>query len=1079
MPVNKPINYRNLRSQTTTTDQELPDNQVELNGSRENIVEEIDIQPQEQPEEIMTHIQIRRYDGTESPQIWYSSMEAWMKVQGYTESKMLSALPLILEGPAALWLQTQPQASTASLAAFKVAFFQRFGIKDNDMSFMSLKQDTTESALAFIERAEKTGLGAALPECYKVKAAVRGLSPNLRSRVIGKEPTSFLDLRKAVQLASEELDCFESQEVKNIDFLTERFAQMSRNFSETILQQVNQLQHQNQNQNQQQWRHKHHQRQEPHRDQQRQSNRSQQRQCQGCGVNSVSQMWTFLAVMFLCIPLVVAESSPIQRLNYGIMFEPTTLLHLGQEYWTHTFKIPLPSPMYLPGIPSCQRQTCKVANQVVTSLNNLRTQCMSNVNSTVKEIHRLIPHSYFPNTLSSSRSKRGLLDFIGQISKSLFGTATSDDVEDLKRHMQVLNNNNVKLARAMASQSHQLTSFMAAVDERLDNIVEIVKNNHDQTMTLSEQFSASLDGIEHELVLLENLMITQINATSTLDKHLEHAKLAIHDLAKGKLSPFLLSPQIMRSTLKQVQNIMSSKYKGFSIIHNDPLYYYHNANFVYARHHSMLYLLVKIPISPFIQPLHVYKVYSAPVPVNSTSSHATQLLNTPEYFVHTSDNQHFSTLSHKQLQECSGSDILYCKFQVALSSVAKSSCIAAIFYNQKDMVKTTCDFRFLPDILSPAITELAPSNLLMYQIPMLALDCPNGQRIIKGCSFCVVRIPCMCTVTAGNLFVPPRLGQCKNDTNDISVIHPVNLALLQEFFPSSQHASIFGDTSYPDFVRVKIPDVNIYNHSFTEKLATDQKYHLSLKKIVKTAKKGEIVFKSLAESMLEGQIPFTSGTWPDTSGVIALVGTAISGIAIILIFCLYSKLRKISAMMLLVQKAHTVQTVTVSPQIPSFHFQSLPNPTSSYTITENVYNSLMTPWPYVTLSLLTTVFILASIYCIRRKFHNNHKTAIFLELSSGTACELVRIASLPLCPDNWTISPPIDINNIQVFGRIFPVLSVEWSEFSIINNNSKHRIYPTNKVRLSPMQAHSIRKILSQPYAAYTLVCHHGYFHPL
>ncbi|XP_069116722.1 LOW QUALITY PROTEIN: uncharacterized protein [Argopecten irradians] len=1033
----------------------------------------------------MTTIQIKKYDGTESPQIWFPSMEAWMKVQNYTEAKMLSALPLLFEGPAALWLQTQPQSAIASLAAFKVAFFDRFGIKDNDMTFMSIKQTITESALSFIERAEKTGLGAPLPECYKVKAAVKGLNSDLRARVIGKEPSTFLELRKAVQLASEELECVtDSPEVRSVNVLAEKFAEMTRDLSETIFQQVNQLQqqkhqqqqHQQQQQqvqHQQQWR-----QQKPHRHQTNQPMHQQQRRCQGCGVNSVSQMWAILAVMFLCIPLVVANSSPVQRLNYGILFEPTAQLHLGQEYWTHTFKIPLPSPLYLPGIRTCQRQTCKMANQVVDSLNKLRTQCMSNVNSTVKEIHRLIPHSYFPNTLSSGRSKRGLLDFIGQISKSLFGTATSDDVEDLKRHMQVLNNNNVKLAKAMASQSHQLTSFISVVNERLDNIVEAVKSNHDQTVTLSEQFTASLDGIEHELVLLDNLMLTQINATSTLDKHLEHAKLAIHDLAKGKLSPFLLSPKIMKSTLKQVQNIMSSKYKGFSIIHNEPLYYYHYANFVYARHNSMLYLLMKIPISSFIHPLLVYKVYSAPVPVNSTSSHATQLLDTPDYFVHTSDNQHFSTLSHQQLQDCTGTDILYCKFHLALSSVATSSCISAIFYNHKESVKARCDFRFLPNVLSPTITELAPSTLLMYHIPMLALDCPNGQKIIKGCSFCVVRIPCLCTVTAGNLFVPPRLGKCKNDTNDISVIHPVNLALLQEFFPSSQHSSIFGDTAYPDFVHVKIPNLNIYNHSFSEKLATDQKYHLSLKKIVETTKRGETVFKSLAESMLEGQIPFTSGTWPDTSGVIALVGTATSGIAIILIFFLYSKLRKVSAMMLLVQKAHTVQAFTVSPHVPSFHFQGVPNPTTSYTLTENVYNTLMTPWPYVTLSLLTTVFILTSIYCIRRKFHNNHKTAVFLELTTGTACELIRIASLPLCPDNWTISPPIDINNIQVFGRVFPVLSV-WSEFSIINNNSKHRIYPTNKVRLSPTQAHAIRKILRQPYAAYTLVCHHGYFHPL
>lgn len=513
------------------------------------------------------------------------------------------------------------------------------------------------------------------------------------------------------------------------------------------------------------------------------------------GLNGIALMWYFIAVMLACSSSVQGDpQTPIQRLNYGLLFEPTAKLHLGQEYWSHTFKIPLPTKMYLPGIATCRHQTCKKSSNLVNTFNNLRTQCMSNINTTVMQIHHLIPHSYFPNTLSfsSSRSKRGLLDFIGQISKSLFGTATSDDVEDLKRHMQVLNNNNVKIAKAMAHEAHELTSFMSAVNDRFDNVVKAVKLDHDQTMTLSQQFAASLDGMEHEFLILENMMLIQINATTVLDKHLEHAKLAVHDLVKGKLSPFLLSPKDLRTTLKQVQRIMNRKYPGFHIIHNNPLHYYSFANFLYSRHHSYLYVLLKIPISAFIHPLPLYKVYSVPVPINSTSTHATQLLDTPDYFLHTSDNQHFAVLSHKQLQNCFGSDIKYCPFHVALSSVAKASCLSSVFYNQTDSVKATCDFRCIPNILSSSITELAPSTLLMYIISMLALDCPSGQNIIKGCNVCVINVPCRCTITSDSLFVPPRLGICKNNTKDISVIHPVNLALLQEFFTTSEHASIFG-----------------------------------------------------------------------------------------------------------------------------------------------------------------------------------------------------------------------------------------------------------------------------------------------
>ena len=148
----------------------------------------------------------------------------------------------------------------------------------------------------------------------------------------------------------------------------------------------------------------------------------------------------------------------IQRINYGIVFEKTHDIYLGQEHWLHTFQIPLPKKLYLPEL-YCNMPQCQTAGHIIKSLNLLRTQCMASVNSTVHHIHDLVPTTELPQErkfIGRSRSKRGLFDFVGKISKSLFGTATSGDIEALKRHMQVLNNNNVKLAEAMANQDqHQ------------------------------------------------------------------------------------------------------------------------------------------------------------------------------------------------------------------------------------------------------------------------------------------------------------------------------------------------------------------------------------------------------------------------------------------------------------------------------------------------------------------------------------------------------------------------------------------------------------------------------------------------
>ncbi|XP_069132410.1 uncharacterized protein [Argopecten irradians] len=777
---NRPINY-DITDRPVTRSQGLHDLSSLQDEQQPDAI--IEVQQVEDTAPINTgmasaNIPLKKYNGEESPHLWLSSMDAWQKMHGYDNTKMHGALPLLLEGPAALWLETV--SDITSLTDFKSAFIERFGRKPTDMSFMQLKQDISESPLLFIQRAEKNGLGTRVDEVIKVQAALQGLLPQIQSSCIGREPKTFAELRKAVELAMAQQSCQQKQtdtaSVHVIQDMCEAFKHMASEFKNTINQQSLQIcsimdrqqqeassfpqgrwnkpQNRPRHHQQQQFPRQHHHQRSDHTNYQKPRYQDDQQQqtyrCNGCGLNGTNLIWYF-AVMMLFFSCVQSETqTPIQRLNYGILFEPTAKVYLGQEYWSHTFKMPMPKRMYLPEIPPCRRQTCKMADTVIKSLNNLRMQCMSSINATVMQIHHLVPHSYFQNTLalSSRRSKCGLFDFIGQISKSLFGTATSNDVENLKRHMQVLNNNNVKLAKAMAQEAHQLTSFMSTVNDRLDNVVKAVQINHDQTITLSNQFAASLDGIEHEFVLLENMMLSQINVTTVLNKHLEHAQLAIHDLVKGKLSPFLFSPHDLKSALKQVQSIMTRKIPGFRIIHNDPIHYYSYGNFVFSRHDSFLYVMLKIPISSFTHPLPLYKVYSVPVSINSTSTHATQLLDTPDYFLHTSDNQHFAYMSADQLQNCFGSDIIYCPFHIALSSVAKHTCLSSIFYNQKEIVKDTCDFRFIQNTLSPSIRELAPSTLLMYKISMLALDCPTGQKIIKGCDFCVVNVPCRCTVTS-------------------------------------------------------------------------------------------------------------------------------------------------------------------------------------------------------------------------------------------------------------------------------------------------------------------------------------------
>ena len=103
---------------------------------------------------------------------------------------------------------------------------------------------------------------------------------------------------------------------------------------------------------------------------------------------------------------------------------------------------------------------------------NGQLEVATSINTTVDLIHELIPKvDLSVSGTTQSRNKCGLFDFVGSISKSLFGTATVEDVEKLARHVNILINKNNKFVKAMTHHDQLLSSFMAKTDQRFQNIM--------------------------------------------------------------------------------------------------------------------------------------------------------------------------------------------------------------------------------------------------------------------------------------------------------------------------------------------------------------------------------------------------------------------------------------------------------------------------------------------------------------------------------------------------------------------------------------------------------------------------------
>ena len=540
-------------------------------------------------------------------------------------------------------------------------------------------------------------------------------------------------------------------------------------------------------------------------------------------------------------------SNVVQRINYGVVFKETNKVVLACDHWLHTFEINLPEVIQLPILATCSKSnsSCAMMSHILTQLNSIRSGTAARLNLTVHSIEELVPETQ----IRQSRSRRSLLPFIGKFSKSLFGLATEDDVNVLASHMNKLNRMAVGMAKTLTQHENHLSSFIKSANYRMDNLMNGIKDNMQAIKYVQAELHTTSVNLEYSFEYMMSLLIEQIKSSENLNHELDELKFGVNNLVNNKLSPLIIPSEVMESTLQDIQNMLESKFHGFHLALKSVNEVYSSCKYLLARNGTKLYVTLKLPVTYFKDPLTLYKVISMPVPINSSSDHATQLLNLPDHFVMTSGQQYYASLGKEDLVSCNGKSVRYCSSNIALSPVTTVSCSLALFANDKSKVKQFCNFRFIQEVVKPKIIEISPNSLLLYRTPLLSLECVDEHKMIKGCDFCIFNVPCKCAVSTNEYYLAPRLSSCKKYVNNTSIVHPVNLALLQHFFDNSFVENIFADTTFASPVNVTTPTIKLYKHDMSKIMVADTKAHLSLTKMATLAKKDAFAFQTLAEPL--------------------------------------------------------------------------------------------------------------------------------------------------------------------------------------------------------------------------------------
>lgn len=755
-----------------------------------------------------------------------------------------------------------------------------------------------------------------------------------------------------------------------------------------------------------------------------------------------------------------------QRLNYGVVFEKIDKIVIGTDSWYHTFEIDLPQETSTPYLSPCtdNSTTCSLLSHLITQLNAVRSEIFSRLNETAVTIQNLIPETQ----IHTSRSRRALLPFIGKLSRSIFGTASIEDVELLAKHMNKISKMTIGLSRALTQHEDHLSSYMNAANARMDNLMKGVKDNMLAMQYIKTKVFTGLHDLEYSFEHILGKLIDQIKTTTSLTHEIEEFKLGVTYLVNGKLSPLLIPYETMQSTINDISTLVHAKFSGFHLSVTDAKFSY-NTKFVYARNKTKLYVTVKFPISNFQKPLTRYKIISVPVPVNSTSEHATQILDLSKYLIITSDHQYYATIDNLDSFQCMGDNPKICKANIALSPVTTQSCTLALFANDKNIVKSLCDFRYIQSVIKPKIMELNPNSLLLYRTPLLSMQCLNEHKMVKGCDFCVINLPCRCSISTNEIYFAPRLSMCNNHKDNITTLHPVNLALLQHFFSDNERIeNIMADTTFHSAINLTIPQFEFYQHDISNVLVADHKAHLNLSKMADATKQDAKIFQSLAEPLLDNQIQLQTN-WPDMDSILIFCTMGMTALLSVITFWSVCKLRKLSASILLLQNAQMARSFPT--ELPSFEYKTKHLVTSD---TNSLINFDVT-FDHINLILLSIITILL-LFQLWKKSTVKSKSKICLEITSGKECVLIDVHCLPRCMSDYHIETPDVIENLTVSYDywILPKLFVSWPGFHIKNNSNEQIIQIQSEFNINPLTAIKLRHILRKPFFVYLYKKHYG-----
>ena len=390
------------------------------------------------------------------------------------------------------------------------------------------------------------------------------------------------------------------------------------------------------------------------------------------------------------------------------------------------------------------------------------------------------------NSSSSQRprAKRGLINGIGSVMSSLFGTATESEIQHLAKNVRLINAKEVAMAHAFNGTLNVINATRVSSNQNrkalrtLSNAIQSMTESHRRLIHTTRRNTETLSISLHVADLSES-----INQVTRTVHHLRSSLSSLSDkfaLAQaGILHTDLISSRDLGRVLRRISKALPTNFAlPYPLTRAQD--YIRVAKTKLLRFNNSYHVLFYVPLLHTLHAFNIYRFFPYQVPLLDHNVSLSYVPTEPRFLLVSENRQQYIQPSDSEMESCILENHPFCQIhEPAYSTAGAASCIVSLFRLERPAIEKYCAPVIRPTNDAPKAYYLADGKWLIVSRPptRLTIVCPRTTRSLTVKQVVeVVTLALECSATGDSLYLPPYYA---SETHlDLPEFEPILLRYL-------------------------------------------------------------------------------------------------------------------------------------------------------------------------------------------------------------------------------------------------------------------------------------------------------------